>query len=112
MNKQFPPTEARLLDAQAMQVLKEVATEFAVFNSAATGKADSRGNRASILTSVLVDAVDSPQADFTRSDKPQQRADAFAVGSGQRAQHCRNAVRDRDRGRKPIGDPRHCLLCR
>ena len=62
-----------------MQVLKEVATEFAVFNSAATGKADSRGDPASILTSVVVDAVDRPHADFTRSDKPQQRADAFAA---------------------------------
>jgi len=79
VNKQSPLTEARLLDAQAMQVLKEVATEFAVFNSAATGKADSRGNPASILTSVVVDAVDRPHADSTRSDKPQQRADAFAA---------------------------------
>ena len=80
MNKPSPPTEARLLDAQAMQTLKEVATEFAVFNSAASGKANSRGNSASMLTSVVADAVDRPHADaVARADKPQQRADAFAA---------------------------------
>ncbi len=42
MNKPSPPTEARLLDAQAMQTLKEVAVEFAFFNSAASGKIGSR----------------------------------------------------------------------
>jgi bifunctional enzyme CysN/CysC len=68
VNKPSPPTEARLLDAQAMQTLMEVATEVAIFNSAASGKADPR-----------VDAVDRPQADVGRADKPQQRADAFAA---------------------------------
>src|SRR6516162_11890194 len=63
-----------------MQTLKEVATEFAVFNSAASGKANSRGNSASMLTSVAADAVDRPHADaVARADKPQQRADAFAA---------------------------------
>ena len=79
MNKPSPPTEARLLDAQAMQTLKEVATEFAAFNSAASGKADAKGNPASILTSVVADAVDGPHADVVRADRPQQRTDAFAA---------------------------------
>jgi bifunctional enzyme CysN/CysC len=79
VNKPSPPTEARFLDAQAMQTLREVATEVAVFNSAASGKDDPKGNLASILTSVVVDAVDRPHADVGRADKPQQRADAFAA---------------------------------
>jgi bifunctional enzyme CysN/CysC len=62
-----------------MQALKEVATEFAVFNSAASGKADAKGEPTSILTSVVADAVDRPHADVARADKPQQRADAFAA---------------------------------
>jgi bifunctional enzyme CysN/CysC len=79
VNKPSPPTEARLLDAQAMQTLKEVATEFAVFNSAASDKVGPRGDPASILTSVVADAVDRPHADVTPADKPQQHADAFAA---------------------------------
>jgi len=39
VNKPSPPTEARVLDVQAMQTLKEVASEFALFNSGAGGKA-------------------------------------------------------------------------
>ena len=79
MNKPSPPTEARLLDAQAMQTLKEVATEFAVFKSAAGGKADSKSDPASMLTSMVAEAVGRPQADVARTDKAQQRADAFAA---------------------------------
>jgi bifunctional enzyme CysN/CysC len=79
VNKQSPPTKARLLDAQAMQTLKEVAIEFAVFNSAATSKADSKDSPAAILTSVVTDAVDRTHADVARADKPEQRADAFAA---------------------------------
>ena len=80
MNKISPPTDARLLDAQAMRTLKEVATEFAVFNSAASGKGDPNGDPASILTSVVVKAVDRPDTDVVaRADRPQQRADAFAA---------------------------------
>src|SRR5690348_5544564 len=79
VNKPSPPTEARLLDAQAMQTLKEVATEFAVFKSAAGGKADSKRDPASMLTSVVAEAVDRPHADVARPDKAQQRADAFAA---------------------------------
>ena len=79
MNKPSPPTEARLLDAQAMQTLKEVATEFAVFKSAASGKADSKSDPASMLTSVVAEAVDRPHADVAQAAKAQQRADAFAA---------------------------------
>ena len=80
MNKPSPPTDPRLLDAQAMQTLKQVASEFAVFNSAASGKIDPKGDPASILTSILADAVDHSHSDVTASfDKPQQRADGFAA---------------------------------
>ena len=79
MNKLSPPTDARLLDAQAMQTLKEVATEFAAFNSAASGKAGLNRDPASILTSVVADAVGHPDSDEVARDKPQQRADALAA---------------------------------
>jgi len=74
VNKPSPPTEARLLDAQAAQKLKEVATQFAVLNSPAHGKIDPKSDPASILTSVTADTVGLPHA-----DKPRQRADAFAA---------------------------------
>jgi bifunctional enzyme CysN/CysC len=77
---QFLPTKARLLDAQAMQTLKEAAIEFAALNSAATGKADSKHGPAAMLTSAATDAVDRPHADAAgRTHKPQPRADAFAA---------------------------------
>ena len=80
MNKPAPPTDARLLDAQAMQRLTDVATEFAAFNSAASGKLDAAGDSASILTSMLADAVEWPPSDVLgRADRPQQTADAFAA---------------------------------
>jgi bifunctional enzyme CysN/CysC len=79
VNKPSPPTEARLLDALAMRTLKGVATEFAVFKSAAGGKADSKSDPASMLTSMVAEAVGRPQADVARTDKAQQRADAFAA---------------------------------
>lgn len=79
MNKQSPATKARLLDAQAMQTLEEVAIEFAVLNSAATSKAHSKDSPTAILTSVVTDTVDRTNADVARADKPEQRADAFAA---------------------------------
>ena len=76
MNKPSPPTDARLLDAQAMQTLKEVATELAVFNSLAGAKSDAEDLRASILAN----AIDAPQIDVvTQTEKPRHRADAFAA---------------------------------
>jgi bifunctional enzyme CysN/CysC len=63
-----------------MQTLEEVATEFAGFSFAASGKADPKGGFPSILTSMVADAVDRPHADVAaRADRPQQRADAFAA---------------------------------
>jgi hypothetical protein len=62
-----------------MRTLKGVATEFAVFKSAAGGKADSKSDPASMLTSMVAEAVGRPQADVARTDKAQQRADAFAA---------------------------------
>jgi bifunctional enzyme CysN/CysC len=79
VNKPSLPPTARLLDMKAIETLKEVATEFAVFNSAASDKVGPRGDPASILTSVVAEAVDRPHADVAPGDKPQQRADAFAA---------------------------------
>jgi bifunctional enzyme CysN/CysC len=80
VDKQYPPTKASLIDAQAMQMLKEVAVEFAVFNYASTGKADSKRGAAAMLTSLATDAVDRPHADaLSRTNEPQPRADAFAA---------------------------------
>ena len=79
MNKPSLPPTARLLDMKAIETLKEVATEFAVFNSAASDKVGPRGDPASILTSVVAEAVDRPHVDVAPFDKPQQRADAFAA---------------------------------
>src|SRR2546429_7556547 len=80
MNKPSPPSESRRFDAQAIQTFREVAAEFSFFNAAATGKCEAQGGSASILTSMLADAVDQPHADVaTLADKPQQRADAFAA---------------------------------
>jgi bifunctional enzyme CysN/CysC len=79
VNKLSPPTDARLLDAQAMQTLKEVAAEFASFSAAASGKVG-EGDPASILTSMFTDAVEQSHRDSTTSiDQPHQRADAFAA---------------------------------
>jgi bifunctional enzyme CysN/CysC len=72
------PTDPRRLDAQAIHTLKEVAAEFAYFNSVAGEKNDVDEARASILTKILANAVDGPQVDFVNA-KSQQRADAFAA---------------------------------
>jgi bifunctional enzyme CysN/CysC len=78
VNKPLAPTETRRLDVQAIQALREVAAEFAKFDSAAKEKYGARGG--SILTAVLAGAVDQPRADVvTLADKRQQRADAFAA---------------------------------
>jgi bifunctional enzyme CysN/CysC len=76
LNKPSLPTDR--LDAQAIHTLKEVAAEFAYFNSVVGGKNAVESARASILTSILAEAVDGPQADIG-AHKPQQRADAFAA---------------------------------
>jgi bifunctional enzyme CysN/CysC len=77
VNKQSLPPAARLFDVQAMATLKEVVSEFAVFNSAASGKVETTGDPASILTAVLADAVGRSVTDVVAyADKPQQPADA------------------------------------
>lgn len=78
MNKPSLPTDPHRLDAQAIPTLKEVAAEFAYFSSVAGEKNDVEEARASILTSILANAVDVPQVDFV-APKSQQRADAFAA---------------------------------
>jgi bifunctional enzyme CysN/CysC len=78
VNKPSPATAARLLDAQATRTLGQVAAEFASFNAAASEKIG-EGEPASILTSILADAVGRSRNDaITRAD-PLQRADAFAA---------------------------------
>jgi len=62
-----------------MQRLKEVATEFAAFNSTARGKTDAAGDPGSILTAMLADAVERAEGEIGRADRPQQAADAFAA---------------------------------
>jgi bifunctional enzyme CysN/CysC len=77
LNKPSLPTDPHRLDVQAIHTLKEVAAEFAYFNSIAWEKNDVEGARASILTSILANAVDGPQVDFVVAPNSQQRADAF-----------------------------------
>ena len=80
MNKSSLPPAARVLDVEAMETLKQVVAEFSVFNSAAAGKLQVKGAPASILTTMLADAVDrSPTTVIAPTDRPQQRADAFAA---------------------------------
>jgi len=78
LNKPSLPTDPHRLDAQAIPRLKEVAAEFAYFSSVAGEKNDVEEARASILISILANAVDVPQVDFI-TPKSQQRADAFAA---------------------------------
>ena len=80
MNKSSLPPAARVLDVQAMETLKQVVAEFAAFNSVAAGKLQANGDPASILTTMLTDAVDrAPTTVIATTDRPQQRADAFAA---------------------------------
>jgi bifunctional enzyme CysN/CysC len=80
VNKPSPPPAARLLDVQAMETLNQVVAEFSRFNSAAAGNLEARGGPASILTTMLADAVDrAPTAVIAPTDRPQQRADGFAA---------------------------------
>ncbi len=74
MNDFWQLTESRQLDAQAIQTLREVAAELSFLNSTAKGKCETQGDSASILSSMLADALDLPLG-----DKPGQRADAFAA---------------------------------
>ena len=83
MNNPSQPGEPRRLDAQAIDVLREVANEFAFFNSAVKGKTDAERGGASAsgaITTMLADAVDRLESGTTTlMEKPRQRADAFAA---------------------------------
>jgi bifunctional enzyme CysN/CysC len=83
LNKPAQPSEPRRLDAQAIDVLRGVAVEFAFFNSAAKGKTDAERGGASApdaITTMLADAVGRSEAGIaTLAKKPRQRADAFAA---------------------------------
>jgi bifunctional enzyme CysN/CysC len=78
LNKPSLPADPHRLDAQAVHTLKEVAAEFAYFNSVVGEKNDVEGARTSILTSILANAADRPQVDSV-APKSQQHADAFAA---------------------------------
>jgi bifunctional enzyme CysN/CysC len=63
-----------------METLNQVVAAFSVFNSAAAGKLEAKGDPASILTTMFADAVNrAPTAVIAPADRPQQRADAFAA---------------------------------
>jgi bifunctional enzyme CysN/CysC len=80
VNKPAAPTDSRLLDAEAIQRLSEVATEFAAFNYAASGKADAAADPVSILTATPTDAGAQPHSEILRrAARPRQPADAFAA---------------------------------
>ena len=82
MNIPLQPNEPRRLDAQAIQVLRQVAAAFALLNSAAKAKNDEgRGEFGSdAITAMLSNAVGRSQGGIaTAANKPQERADAFAA---------------------------------
>lgn len=83
MNKPSQLSEPRRLDVQAIDVLRDVANEFAVFDSAVKGKTDAeRGgpSASDAITTMLADADDRLEAgDVALVEKPHQRADAFAA---------------------------------
>jgi bifunctional enzyme CysN/CysC len=83
VNKPLKPNDPRRLDAQAIDVLRQVVTEFAVFGSAARGKADADDGGASaskVITAILADAIGRPESSIgIWRHAPQQHADAFAA---------------------------------
>ncbi len=83
MNKASQLSESHRLDAQAMDVLRQVATEFDFFNSVAKAKTDAERYGASTtdaITTLLAEAVDRPGGGIAAlPEKPPQRADAFAA---------------------------------
>jgi bifunctional enzyme CysN/CysC len=83
LNKESYSTDQRRSDAQAIDVLGEVAAEFALFSSVAKGRSDAEDHGASAsaaITAMLSTAVDVSGSDVVAlTDKPRQRADAFAA---------------------------------
>jgi bifunctional enzyme CysN/CysC len=81
LNKPLQPSNPRRLDAQAIEVLRQVAAEFALFSSAAKEKMDAERGGASVsdaITTMLANAVDRSDTHID-SLAETQRADAFAA---------------------------------
>jgi bifunctional enzyme CysN/CysC len=81
VNKPIQLDEPRRLDAEAIEVLRQVATEFALLNAAteAKGHATRGAAAADPITMMSANAVDRPQASIASKEEPHQRADAFAA---------------------------------
>jgi bifunctional enzyme CysN/CysC len=83
LNKPSQLSEPHRLDAQAMDVLRQVATEFDFLNSVAKAKTDAERRGASTtdaITTLLAEAFDRPGGGIAAlPEKPPQRADAFAA---------------------------------
>jgi bifunctional enzyme CysN/CysC len=82
VNKELNSNDLRRLDAQAMQVLGKVATEFSFFTSVAEAKsnrASSQVSSSDAITTMLTEAVDRTQADGSLAESPERAADAFAA---------------------------------
>jgi bifunctional enzyme CysN/CysC len=83
VNKSSQPDEPHRLDAQAIQLLRKTAAEFAFFNSAMeekTGRGHGGTAVSDAITPMLADAVARPRAETASSaEKPRQCADAFAA---------------------------------
>jgi bifunctional enzyme CysN/CysC len=79
MNKPLQPNEPRRLDAQAIELLRQVAAEFSLPNSAGKDKAHPRASAESNdVAAILGNAVGQTQK-ASAPDKPRERADAFAA---------------------------------
>jgi bifunctional enzyme CysN/CysC len=83
LNKPSQLSEPHRLDAEAMDVLNQVAAEFDFFNSAAKVKPDAERSGVSpsdAITALLAEAVDrSGTGTAALAEKPRQHADAFAA---------------------------------
>jgi len=83
LNKPSQLSEPHRLDAQAMDVLRQVATEFDFFSSVAKAKTDAERcgtSTSDAITTLLAEAVDRPVGGIAAlPEKPRQRADAFAA---------------------------------
>ncbi len=83
LSKTLQPTDLRRLDAEAIHVFREVAAEFPLFGSMPKKKNDAERDSASTsdsATVMLADPVAVSRGDLISStDRPRQRADAFAA---------------------------------
>ena len=81
MNQTPQPTDLRRLDAEAIDVFREVAAEFASpMERKKCGNEPSRASTLDAATVTFADSVDVSGRDLTSSiDRPRHRADAFAA---------------------------------